>query len=149
MTDWSVLGMPANLYRTHYYLARVHADARFDRNLTLCAETLGIAMQLLLYRERRMQSALRMVFVRDGRAEQRENSVAGRLRNVAAVAMHCRYHELQHRVDDRARLLGIKIAHQLRRSLDVGEQRGDGLALAVDRRRSIWLLRSDANLGSR
>jgi hypothetical protein len=67
-----------------------------------------------------------------GRPEQREDAVARRLRNVTAVAMHRRHHNLQHRIDDRARLLGIEIAHQLRRTLDVGEQRRDRLALAVD-----------------
>ena len=73
-----------------------------------------------------------MILVRNRRAEQREDAVAGRLRNVAAVAMHRRHHELQHRVDDRARFFGIEIAHQLRRVLDVREQRRDRLALAVE-----------------
>ena len=76
----------------------------------------------------------------DGRAEQCEDAVAGRLRNVAAVAMHRRHHKLQHRVDDRARLLGIEIAHQLRRALDVGEQRGDRLALALQAVRRLLLM---------
>ena len=62
--------------------------------------------------------------------------------------MHGRHHQLQHRVDDRARFLGIEIAHQLCRALDVGEQRGYGVALAVDRCRNVWLLRRDANLGN-
>ena len=34
------------------------------------------------------------------------------------------------RVDDRARLFGIEVLHQLGRAVYVGEQRGDGLALA-------------------
>ena len=32
----------------------------------------------------------------------------------------------------RARLLGVEVLHQLHRALDVGEQCGDGLALALD-----------------
>jgi hypothetical protein len=88
-------------------------------------------MQLLLHRQRRMKCALRMVLVRDRRAEDCEDAVAGRLRDIAAVAMHRRHHEVQHRVDDRARLLGIEIAHQLGRALDVREQRRHRLALAV------------------
>jgi hypothetical protein len=35
------------------------------------------------------------------------------------------------KIDDRTRLLGIEIAHQLGRALDVGEQRAHGLALSV------------------
>ena len=131
MTDWRVFGMAAGLDRPHHDFARVHPDARFNRNLALRAQTVGVAMQLLLHRQRRMKCALRMVLMGHGRAEQSEDAVAGRLRNVTAIAMHRRHHKLQHRVDDRARLLGIEIAHQFGRALDVGEQRGDGLALAV------------------
>jgi hypothetical protein len=64
-----------------------------------------------------------MVLVRFWRAEQRENAVTGRLRNVTSIAMHRRPHKLQHQIDDRARLLGVEIAYQLGRALDVGEQR--------------------------
>ena len=76
-------------------------------------------------------SALRMVLVGHRSAEQCENAVAGRLRNISAVAMHRRHHKMQYRVDDRARLLGIEIAHQLGRSLDVGEQRRHRFALTI------------------
>src|ERR1700687_4114911 len=87
-----------------------------------------------------MKCTLRMFLVRDGRAEQCEDAVAGRLRNVAAVAMHRRHHKLQHRIDDRARLLGIELAHQLGRALDVSEQRGDSLALALQALRPLSLM---------
>jgi hypothetical protein len=139
MTDRRVLGMSANLYRPHHHLARVHSNASFNRNLAISAQTVGVTTQLLLHCQRRVKCALRMVLMGHGRAEQRENSVARRLRNVAAVAMHRLHHKLQNRVDDRARLLGIEIAHQLRRALDVGEQSGDGLALALERERSLGL----------
>jgi hypothetical protein len=58
------------------------------------------------------------------------------------------YHELQCGIDNGARLFRVEVLDQLHRALDVGEQRGDRLALALDRRRSIWLLRRDLNLGS-
>ena len=137
MTDRRVFCMASGLYRPHHHLARVHPNASFNGNLALRAQTVGVATQLLLHRQRRMKCALRMVLVRDGRAEQREDAVAGRLRDVAAVAMHRRHHKLQHRVDDRARLLRIEIAHQLGRALDIREQRGDRLALAVQTLRRL------------
>src|SRR6266851_8950388 len=108
MTDRRVLGMSANLYRAHDHLARVHSDPRLDGNPALGTQTVGIATQLLLHRQRGMKGTLRMVLVRDGRAEQSEDAVARRLRDVAAVAMHRRHHKLQHRVDDRARLFGSR-----------------------------------------
>jgi len=72
-----------------------------------------------------------MVFVRERRAEQGENSIAGGLHDVAVVTMDRIDHQVQRRIDDRARLLGVEVRHQLGRALDVGEQRRDGLALAL------------------
>ena len=93
-----------------------------------------------------MERALRMVLMGDRRAEQREDAVAGRLHDIAVVAMHRVDHQLQRRVDDRARLLGIEVAHQLGRALDVGEQRRDGLALAIQALRRLPLM-SDFDAG--
>ena len=72
-----------------------------------------------------------MVFVRDGRAEQREDSVAGGLHDVTVVAMDRVDHQLERRIDDCARFFGIEAFHQIHRALDVGEQGGHGLALAA------------------
>jgi hypothetical protein len=83
------------------------------------------------------------------RAEQREDAIAGGLHDVAVIAMRRIDHQPDRRIDDRPGLLGIEVLHQIHRTLDVREQRGDRLALALDRRRSVWLLRRDADIGSR
>jgi hypothetical protein len=88
--------------------------------------------QLLLHRDCCTYCALGMVLVGHRGAEQRENAVAGRLHHAAVVAMHRLHHELEHWVDDGASLLGVEVAHQLGRAFDIGEQRGDRLALAVE-----------------
>jgi hypothetical protein len=72
MTDRRVLGMASGLDRPHHHLARVHPDAGFNGNLVLATQTLGVAMQLLLHRQRRIKCALRMVLMGHGRAEQCE-----------------------------------------------------------------------------
>ena len=72
-----------------------------------------------------------MVFVGHGSAEQREDAVAGGLHDVAVVAMRGVDHQLQRRIDHAASVFGVKVLHQLGRALDIGEQRGDGLALAL------------------
>ena len=72
-----------------------------------------------------------MVLVRDGRAEQREDAIAGGLHDVAVVAANRVDHQLERWIDNRARLFRIEILLKLSRSLDVGEQCGDRLALAV------------------
>ena len=73
-----------------------------------------------------------MVFVRDGRAEDREDAVAGALHDVAVVAADRVDHQAQCRIDDCAGLLGVEVLLQLGRALDVGEQRSDRLALAFE-----------------
>ena len=50
-----------------------------------------------------------MVLVRDRRAEQREDPVAGDLHDVAIVAVDRVDHQLECRIDNRARFFGIEI----------------------------------------
>ena len=117
--------------RAHDHLAGVESHANFDRRISRRAQARRIARHLLLHAQRRVQTALSMIFVRDGRAEQREDSVAGGLHDVTVVAMDGVDHQLERRIDDCARLFGIEAFHQIHRALDVGEQRGHGLALAA------------------
>ena len=87
-----------------------------------------------------------MILVRDRRAEQGEDSIAGRLHDVAVVAMDRIDHQLERGIDERARLLGIEVLHQVHRALDIGEQRGERLALAV-RYRSVGRFGRDVDAG--
>ena len=73
-----------------------------------------------------------MIFVCEGRSEQRENTIACGLDDVAIVAAHCLDHQFQGGIDDAARLLRIEVCHQFGRSLDIGEQRGHCLALTIE-----------------
>jgi hypothetical protein len=63
--------------------------------------TLSVSTQLLLHLESGIERTLRMVLIR-GRC-----------------------------ADNRTRLLGVEVLHQFGRALEVGEQRGDGLTLAL------------------
>jgi hypothetical protein len=54
-----------------------------------------------------------MFLVRDRRAEQREDAVAGGLHDVAVVAADRVDHEFQGWVDNRARFFGIEVLLQL------------------------------------
>src|SRR4030095_6359980 len=51
----------------------------------------------------------------------------------ALVTMDALHHPFEHRVEDLSRLLGITVGEQLHRALEVGEQDGDLLALALER----------------
>ena len=68
----------------------------------------------------------------DRRTEQGEDAIASRLHDVAVVAMGGVDHQFEGRIDEGACLLGIEVLHQIHRTLDVGEQRGNGLALAFE-----------------
>ena len=73
-----------------------------------------------------------MILVRDRSAEQGEDPVAGALHDVPVVAASGVDHQLERGIDDRPRLFGIEILLELGRSLDVGEQCGNRLALSLD-----------------
>ena len=113
------------------------------------AQLAGVTPEILLHAQARVERALRMVLVRDRCTEDGEDAVAGRLHDVTVVAMRRVDHQIDRGIDNRACFFRIEPFHQVHRALDVGEQRRDRLALAVDRRRRIRLLRRDANLGSR
>ena len=74
-----------------------------------------------------------MVLVGERRAEQRHDAVAHDLVHGALVAVHRLHHALEHRIEERARLLGVAVGEQLHRALEVGEEHRDLLALALQR----------------
>jgi hypothetical protein len=82
--------------------------------------------------ERRVGRALWMILVNNRGAEQREIPVADRLHDVTVIAMDGIDHHLERRINNRVRFLWAGGLHQLRRAFDVGEQPGDGLALAAE-----------------
>ncbi len=144
-----VLGMAlAGLNRTDHHLPGVDPDPHLQVDAAVRAQPLSVTPHLLLHPQRRIERALGMVLVRHGGAEQREDAISGGLHDVAAIAMDRVDHQLQRRVDNGARLLGVELLHQLHRALDVSEQRRDRLALALERVAGR-ALRRDANLGSR
>jgi hypothetical protein len=65
-----------------------------DGKTTFGADAGRVAFQPLLHAHRGVQRALRLVFMRDRCAEQREDSIAGGLGDVAAVALHRLHHGL-------------------------------------------------------
>src|SRR5215510_3490579 len=72
-----------------------------------------------------------MIFMGKRRAKEGKDPVAQSLRHVTFIAVDCIHHELQSRVDNRAGLFGIEPFDERRRALEIGKQRGDGLALAI------------------
>ena len=73
-----------------------------------------------------------MILVGERRAEERHDAVAHHLVHGALVAVDGLHHPLEHGVEELARLLGIAVGEQLHRALEVGEEDGDLLALALE-----------------
>jgi hypothetical protein len=122
----------AGLDGAHHDFAGVDADADVDAGEAPFPKVLAAAAKILTRREGGMNRALRMVLVCDWCAEHREDPIAGRLHDVAVIAMDRVDHQLHCGIDNRTRFFGIEVRHQLGRALDVSEQRRDGFALTVD-----------------
>jgi hypothetical protein len=71
--------VPAGLHRAHHDLAGVDPDANLDARAALPPQVLAAAAKAIARRDRGVNRALRMVLVRNRRAKQREDAVAGRL----------------------------------------------------------------------
>ena len=97
------------------------------------AHLLGVLLDRLLHPQRGVAGADRVVLVGERRAEQRHDAVAHHLVHGALVAVDGLHHAFEHRIEERARLLGIAVGEQLHRALEVGEEDRDLLALAFER----------------
>ena len=66
------------------------------------------------------------------RTEEGHDPVAHHLVDRALITVDGLHHPFEHRVEELARLLGVAVGQQLHRSLQVGKQDGDLLALAFE-----------------
>jgi hypothetical protein len=82
--------------------------------------------------ERGVAGALRVVLVRDRRAEEGHDAVAGVLVDRALEAMDPLGEELEEAVHDPVPCLGVELLGEAHRALHVGEEHGHVLALALE-----------------
>jgi hypothetical protein len=75
------------------------------------AQLRRVAPHFFLQTQRRIQSALQMVLVREWRAKQRENAIAGGLHDVTAVTSYGFDHQIQCRINNSACRLGVEVLH--------------------------------------
>jgi len=102
-------------------LTSVYSDTCLDGRLSRLFKLRRLAMQAFLHAKCGVQCAVQIVLVRDRHAEQREDALAGGLRNIAIVVMNRFHHELERGVDDRPRLFGIDALLKFHRAFDLGE----------------------------
>jgi hypothetical protein len=117
----------------HHDGAGVQPHADHEHGRVSAPDLLGVLLHALLHPERRIARPHGVVLVRDGRTEEGHDAVAHDLVDGALVAMHGLHHQLEDGIEDALRLLGIAPREQLQRSLQVGEEHGDLLPLALER----------------
>jgi hypothetical protein len=72
-----------------------------------------------------------MILVGDRRAEEGHDAVAHNPVHGPLVALDRLDHAFEHGIEELLRLLGVAVSNQVHRTLDVGEQHGDQLALTL------------------
>jgi hypothetical protein len=114
-------------------VARVEAHPDLDRHPVGLEDLARVAGEGGLHPERGIAGAHGVILMRDRRAEQRHDPIAHDLVHRALVPVHGFHHQLEHGVEDLPRLLGVAVGEQLHRTLEVGEEHRDLLALAFER----------------
>ena len=119
--------------RTYDHLARIESNPYPDRQTVRALRLLAVSVDGRLHGQRRIACAHRMILERERCAEQRHDAVAHHLVDRALVAVHRLHHPFEHGIQQLARFLRVAIGQQLHRTLQIGEQHRDLLALAFQR----------------
>jgi hypothetical protein len=116
---------------THDDLTGVESDSDLNVHAVSVTRVISVSLHRLLHPQRRIARPHGVILVRERRAKQRHDPIAHHLVDRALVAVDGLHHPLENGVEDLARLLGITIGEQFHRALEVGEEHGDLLALAL------------------
>src|SRR5579884_4263686 len=95
-----------------------------------------ISCDALLHAQRRKAGAHGVILMRKRRAEQRHDAVAHYAVHSTLVTMHRFDHAVHHGMQYGPRILHVALDQDFHRSLNVGKEHGDLLALAFERRPS-------------
>ena len=132
LADRRVVHVQVVADRPHHDFARVESHADLHRGMR--ARALGVAAQLIAHPERGVAGAYGMILVGNRGAEQRHDAVAQDLVDDPFEVMHGLDHQVEDRVEDLTRVLGVESREQLHRPSDVREEDRHLLALALDGR---------------
>src|SRR3989441_4705228 len=114
-------------------LARVEAHPHREIEPALAPHVFGERPEVARQLERGRAGALGVVLVGDRGAEERHDAVAGVLVDRPLVVVDAVREDPEEAIEEAMPLLGIDTLSELHRARDVGEEDGDGLALALER----------------
>jgi hypothetical protein len=115
----------------HDDLPGVQPDADLDHGPVRASHLFRIRLHGLLHPERREAGSHGVVLVGEGGAEEGHDPIAHHLVHGALVAVDGVHHQREEGIENLARLLGIAVGEQLHGALEIGEEHGDLLALAL------------------
>ena len=133
LADRGVVHVQVVADRSHEHLAGVDADADLHLDAVRGPQLVRVAADGVPHAQRRVARADGVVLEGEGGAEERHDPVAHDLVHRALVAVDGLHHELEDGIEEGAGLLGVALGDQLHRSLDVREEHGHLLALALER----------------
>ena len=132
LTNGGVVHAQVRADRADHDLAGVETDPDRKLDPVAAAYLLGVATHAGLQVERGVAGPDPVILVGDRRSEQRHDPVPHHLVHRALVAVHRLHHAFDHGIEQLPRLLRIAVREQLHRRLEVGEEHGDLLALALE-----------------
>ena len=118
--------------RAHDDVSGVEPDADLHLHALRAAQLVRVAPHDVLHPERGVARPHRVIFMGQRRAEERHDPVAHHLVDGALVAVDGLHHQREDGIENLARLFGIAVGEQLHGALEVGEENGDLLALALE-----------------
>src|SRR3984893_12546283 len=112
-------------------LTRIQSDADLHFDAVCTSHVLGVASYRSLHVEGSVAGPHRVVVVGQWRSEERHYPAPRQLVDRTLVAMDRLHHVIENRVEELVSLLGVAVREQLHRTLHVGEEDRDLLALAL------------------
>ena len=133
LTDRRVIHVQIRPDGADDHLAGVEPHTDLEGHPVRAEDFLCVLLDCLLHPQRRIARSHGVVLVGEGRSKQCHDPVAHDLVDGAFVAVHGFHHPFEDRVQELARLLRIAVGEHLHRALQVGEQHGHLLPLALQR----------------
>jgi hypothetical protein len=115
------------------HVTGVQADADLERDAVAPLDLVSVPRDVVEHAEGRVPRAEGVVLEGERRPEERHDAVAKYLIDDAFVGVDGFHHQLDDGIEQASGVFGIAVHQELHRALDVGEQHGNLLALALHR----------------
>jgi hypothetical protein len=133
LSDRSVVHVEIISDGPHNNLTGIQSDPNLRLDAVVAQRSFGKDVRRSLHANGGIASAYRMVLKSNGGSEECHDSVAHHLVHCSLIMMDGLHHEVEHGIEDFPGFLGIALSNELHRSLHIGKQNSDELALTRER----------------